>query len=49
MDPVYPKDFQYKVLDVMDTPSENLGRYFKEVVAWIGHVISTGGAVFVHW
>ena len=49
MDPIFPKDFKYKVLEVMDTPSENLGRYFDEVVRWIQGVINQGGCVFVHW
>ena len=49
MDPVYPKDFTYKVVDVMDTPQENLGRHFDSVVKWISAAVDKGGVVFVHW
>ena len=49
MTPVFPNDFTYKVLNVMDTPSEDLGRYFKECNTWIANAIGQGGVVFVHW
>ena len=39
MDPAFPKDFSYKKLDVMDTPSEDLSRYFDQVVKWIANTI----------
>jgi hypothetical protein len=39
MDPLYPKDFQYKKLQLTDSPGENIGRYFEEVVQWISRVM----------
>jgi protein-tyrosine phosphatase len=33
----------------MDTPSENLAKYFPEVISWMANAIKTGGTVFVHW
>jgi len=35
MGPIFPNDFKYKVLDVLDTPSENLFRHFDSTVNWI--------------
>jgi hypothetical protein len=32
MDPMYPKDFQYKILNVKDSPNEDIGRHFEDVV-----------------
>jgi protein-tyrosine phosphatase len=40
--------FQYKVLNVLDSPSQDLYRYFNEVVNWMASVIKSGGTVFVH-
>jgi len=40
--------FQYKVLNVLDSPSQDLSRYFNEVVNWMASVIKSGGTVFVH-
>jgi len=47
--PIYKNQFTYKVLNVMDTPGENLARYFPEVAKWIKSAIQSGGTVFVHW
>ena len=49
MDPLYPKDFQYKVLPISDSPTENIGRYFEDVVQWISRVMDQGGKILVHW
>ena len=40
--------FQYKVLNVLDSPSQDLSQYFNEVVNWMASVIKSGGTVFVH-
>ena len=44
----FPNFFTYKVLEVMDAPSENLERYFNEVSRFISRAIKSGGKVFVH-
>ena len=49
MQPLYPKEFTYKVLEVMDASSENLAAHFDSTVKWISSVIDKGGNVFVHW
>ena len=49
MDPLQPKDFQYKKLQLTDSPGENIGRYFEEVVQWISRVMDQGGKILVHW
>ena len=46
--PAFPELFKYKVLNVMDVPWENLGRYFMEAAVFIKHAIKSGGTVFVH-
>lgn len=45
--PKYPNDFVYKVIDVMDWPTENLKQYFPEVIEFIEQGMKAGG-VLVH-
>ena len=49
MDPMYPKDFTYKVLPITDSPGENIQRYFEDVVQWISRAMDNGGKILVHW
>jgi len=49
MDPMFPKDFRYKVLRLTDSPGENIGRHFEEVVQWISQAMDQGGKILVHW
>lgn len=49
MEPLYPKDFTYKVLNVQDSPTENIGKYFEDVVQWISRAMDQGGKILVHW
>ena len=49
MDPLFPKDFKYKKLNIQDSPSENIGRYFEEIVQWISNAMDQGGKILVHW
>ena len=49
MDPMYPKDFTYKVLPIKDSPTENIGKYFEDVVQWISKAMDLGGKILVHW
>ena len=44
----FPREFQYKALDLQDIPNENISRYFDETVRWISSAIDNGGKVFVH-
>ena len=39
MEPIFPKDFNYKKIEVMDTPSEDLSRFFDQAVKWIANII----------
>lgn len=48
MDPMYPKDFTYKVLNIRDSPTENIERYFENVVQWISQAMDKGGKILVH-
>ena len=49
MNPPFPAQFNYKVLQVMDVPWENLGRHFMDSALFIQKAIKSGGTVFVHW
>ena len=46
--PAFTSQFKYKVIQVMDVPWENLGKYFPDAVAFIRGAIQSGGTVFVH-
>lgn len=39
MEPMFKGKFTYKILNVMDSPSQDLTRFFPEVVNWISSVI----------
>lgn len=45
--PHHPGSFVYKVIDIMDWPSENLKQYFPEIVEFINEGIKEGG-ILVH-
>lgn len=45
---MYPKDFKYKVLRISDSPGENIGRHFEEIVQWISKAMDQGGKILVH-
>ena len=49
MDPIYKDNFTYKVLNVKDSPKQNLNNYFPDVIRWISNAIRGGGSVFIHW
>jgi len=46
--PPFPKDFSYKVIEVLDMPSVNLGRHFNEAVDYIQKTLDSGGKLLVH-
>lgn len=48
MEPLYRNDFKYKVLDVRDVASENIGGHFSSTVKWMTDVINRGGTIFCH-
>ena len=49
MQPMFPKDFTYKILALNDSPTENAARYFEDIVQWISRAMDQGGKVLVHW
>ncbi|CAI2366258.1 unnamed protein product [Moneuplotes crassus] len=48
MKPLYPSDFVYKCVDVLDMPSENLLPHFPDAIEFIKNAINKGGTVLVH-
>ena len=49
LDPVFPKEFQYKVLNVRDLATESIGYHFYPTVKWMTDVINRGGTIYCHW
>ena len=49
VDPMFKDEFTYKVLNVVDAPSENILKHFGDLCKWIGQAVRNGGTVFVHW
>ena len=49
MSPVFPGKFNYRTLDIVDSPSENIAKHFDSVNSWISSAIDKGGRVLVHW
>lgn len=48
MQPMFPKEFHYKVIDCVDTPSDNLSQHFDSVCSYMSKVVDNGGKIFVH-
>jgi protein-tyrosine phosphatase len=48
MDPIYKDHFTYKVLNIKDSPKQNLSTCFPDVIRWISNAIRGGGSVFIH-
>jgi protein-tyrosine phosphatase len=48
LNPCFPTDLKYKVINVMDVPWENLTKYFIPACRFIKDALTNGGTVFVH-
>lgn len=48
LNPCFPNEIKYKVLNVMDVPWENLIKHFTDTNRFIKNALSCGGVVFVH-
>ena len=46
--PEFPEKFTYKVINVMDSPSENLGKHFLDAAKFISSALKSDGKVLVH-
>lgn len=49
MEPMYPKDFTYKVIQATDEPQEMLLPYFKECKKFIEESKEKESCILVHW
>ena len=49
MEPMFPKEFKYKILNVEDSPFENIGNHFENTCMWISDAMDRGGKILVHW
>ena len=48
LNPCFPSDLSYKIVNVMDVPWENLAKHFSTCNKFIKNSIDQGGTVFVH-
>ncbi|WOK96821.1 hypothetical protein Cni_G05529 [Canna indica] len=48
LDPAFPNEFNYKKIDVFDTPGTELDKYFDECFSFIDEARSSGAGVLVH-
>ncbi len=46
--PVYRKEFKYKVVNIMDLPTQNIMMYFDKAIEFMNRAVAGGGRVFVH-
>lgn len=46
--PLYKKEFKYKVVNIMDLPSQNILIYLDKAIEFINRVVTNGGRVLVH-
>ncbi|XP_030465931.1 dual specificity protein phosphatase 1-like [Syzygium oleosum] len=46
--PAFPKDFVYKVVDVMDSENTHIGQHFEECINFIDEARRQGGSILVH-
>lgn len=46
--PLYRKEFKYKVVDVMDLPTQNMLPYLTKAIEFINKAVANGGRVLVH-
>ncbi|CAD6214028.1 unnamed protein product [Miscanthus lutarioriparius] len=48
LDPVFPAEFNYKKIEVLDSPDTDLLKHSDECFSFIDEAISSGGNVLVH-
>ncbi|KAK3160895.1 hypothetical protein QOZ80_1BG0067280 [Eleusine coracana subsp. coracana] len=48
LNPSFPAEFNYKKVEVLDSPDTDLSKHFDECFSFIDEAISTGGNVLVH-
>lgn len=46
--PAHPREFVYKIIDVLDMPFVNLQKHFQEAIKFMKDALSQGGAILVH-
>jgi protein-tyrosine phosphatase len=46
--PKFPTLFQYKIINILDSPAANIKVHFAPCIKWIKEAIDNGGCVLVH-
>ena len=49
LEPMFPKQFTYKKLNLEDSPYENISSHFENICMWISDAMDRGGKILVHW
>lgn len=45
---IYPEDFKYKIIELMDCKTENISQYFDECIKFIDECINNNGKILIH-
>lgn len=46
--PIFPEDFTYKIIKILDSPDVNITEYFQECFEYINTALANG-KILVHW
>ena len=46
--PLYRKEFKYKVVNIMDLPTQNIVQYFDKAIEFMNKAVTNNGRVLVH-
>jgi protein-tyrosine phosphatase len=45
---IYPEDFKYKIIELMDHKKENISQYFNECINFIDECSNNNGKILIH-
>ena len=48
LNPCFPSDLKYKIINVMDVPWEDISKHFSVAIRFMKEALANGGKVFVH-
>lgn len=49
LDPLFPKEFKYKTIDIKDIATANIAGHFDSTVKWMTDIINAGHTIYCHW
>jgi len=48
LDPLFPKEFKYKTIDIKDIATANIAGHFDSTVKWMTDIINAGHTIYCH-